>query len=304
MKTRTLSVTALCLLLLLTLILPSAALNGLTKEEEKTLMREHHQTCTDKESCLHIALYAKSFAPTVNGPVYGPYQHLTPEEIDALKETVKAMRAERGIAPKILSPCTHTTAYAFKDTDSGILSLYCPDCKLLSANWQGVSPVPVRETSAALRSICNHDFYGWDWLNDSEHIRLCTKCNFAQTGTHDPLPADCTTNSYCADCGGRGSDWEVAWGHAMEYIADEFAFGTTHSYRCGRRDNDAQLICSYVAYSESCSFQTYWDPEENGEHVLFEVCTACGNWGEYTSVPCDAIDGGSCFYCDNDGTWY
>lgn len=287
----------LCTLLLCSLTLPSDAISGLTKEEVKAMMIDHRDHCTDRESCPHVDMYYNSFGPTDNQPLH---DHLSNEEKVAIKAYVKEISTGQ-ISPT----CPHNRAVSLTNLDTETTIIYCRDCSSILGDTVAATVTTTYRTASVFASGCQHNFGDWSYFDINQHIHFCENsgCDFYEFAAHNTTPANCTTDEHCVDCGSRHSSWETAWGHSMEYIADDFLFGTTHSYRCGRRDNDAQLICDYVAYTEPCVYSQYCDPESGGTHDVYDICSLCGNWSEIQTVPCTAVNGGFCWYCTNGISW-
>ena len=193
------------------------------------------------------------------------------------------------------APHTHDNTRFF--SEAGTVWGYCLDCGASVTPPLQLSTMPMGSqvvlTSQAIRNSCMHD-YGYYTLGADDHHAICSLCGYAFVESHNITAATCTTHEHCHDCGHHEGSWEDALGHSMGYDSD-FLNGT-HTLRCMRADNDAQFMCDHIEEADvPCSWGESWvDSEYDGEHYIWQNCTACGNMNYVGSYTCTGP--GSCVY--------
>ena len=204
--------------------------------------------------------------------------------------------------------CKHEIGIFYNDTDTGVCAAYCTFCGVI----RELDEVPANAivTNALTRANCVHDYSDWMYADATTHSKMCSKCSDYQVGMHNRVAATCTTNEVCTICGDRDPSWEMAYGHDMEYVVHwdllhEYGYEDPenyyHEYRCVREDDTLRYICDYVPIIEQCDFTVrYWDPEENGTHDVYHVCSKCMiYWSEEHVVCPRAVYNGYCPKCLN-----
>lgn len=263
---------------------------GMMSERLEAFIRDHkccHRLCT------HV--------PDIDW-LHGVERERTKEEkdMDELNAAVNARLAED--EARLL--CTHENLYLFRDTDTGVVDGFCPDCgRMPEAIPTGIE---IAETNAAMRSECSHTWGNWIYYNTTQHARICTKCSQLVYAAHTIVEADCVTFKHCTVCNGRDTSWQTPYGHELDWEFDDDGWiksGYTvykHKYCCVRRDNDLEPICDYVVSVSDCDMSArYWEAAENGMHEVYYVCPACEEFKVGDSVECTAGGGRQCNMCNN-----
>lgn len=192
--------------------------------------------------------------------------------------------------------CVHTNGLYFSDTDLNQVFFHCLACGQNMAVEQPPLDTKILKTSSAIRSACQHVWGNWSAINEEMHGRSCSVCHSIVYDTHTIIPANCTENAYCADCGMMHEDWPKAYGHYMGYYYDSSQFGiaTTHEYRCLNRDeSDNDFICDYVASVQNCAyFEMFEEAALDADGVLvhdrWNWCVQCQNFQELDDTLCSA----------------
>lgn len=222
------------------------------------------------------------------------------KDMDELNAAVNARIAED--EARLL--CTHENLYLFRDTDTGVVDGFCPDCgRMPEAIPTGIK---IAETNAAMRSECSHTWGNWTYVDTTQHARICSKCSQLVYVAHTIVEADCVTFEHCTVCNGRDASWEMPYGHELDvkfdndgWIASDYTV-YKHKYRCVRTNDYFEPVCDYVVSVSDCDMSVkYWDAAENGMHEVYYVCPACRWFKVVDSEECTAGGGRQCNMCKN-----
>ncbi len=263
------------------------------RERLNAFMDRH--TCIEGAACIH--------APGMDWLKNGSTETSSLQWVNKIakdhSEYIKAEEQRRS--------CTHENCITYYDSDTKESGAICLDCGQKQKSWVAYAKHDIT-TSAELQSTCSHTYTDWVWYSTTQHVRICTKCSIYSYGTHQVVPADCTTFEHCTVCNGRDSSWDMAYGHQLAYEFDMDRFINQnvyyHSYRCTQTDNDLNPICDYVVSTEPCNFTaTYWDAAKNGEHEVYHVCPECIITKFDSPVVCNKVNGLPCSYCNRPNEW-
>lgn len=262
----------LCLTLTVTLTLSVNAVRVVTSPEEYVeIALEHSRSCHGATDCAHTDIVLK-FANNGN----------------------RSKDEDR----RILIACAHESKLFLNDLDNNRIDSVCLGCGFTIPGAVPEATTRVITTSAEIRRACQHEWSAWYPYSTTYHKKNCVLCGESRFESHNRIPATCTEDEYCADCG--AADWALRLGHMMGFAPAEQA--GMHEHRCVRGDNDHQFVCEYVESVEPCHEVPFALEEENGEHLNYYVCRQCSSISIGETTPCYALLGLPCDACIR-GAW-
>lgn len=175
----------------------------------------------------------------------------------------------------------------------------------------------VNETcKTCIQEACSHTFGNWAKVSNSQHSRICTKCDYTQTKSHNwtdgnvVKEATCLENGsqqiLCADCGAESTKTIAATG---EHIYSSFTYldESFHQQVCSGCDEQKT---SRHTLSESWEYDSiyHWtsctecggricQQEHNFANGCLEPCADCGY------VLAEGHKGNGERYCDESHHW-
>ena len=150
---------------------------------------------------------------------------------------------------KLCSKCGKKTYTGEKITDSG-----CKTC---------------------IQEACSHTFGGWTKGNDSKHSRLCSKCDYEETSSHNWETGKILTEATCVEegkqqliCKDCGAESSKAISPTGEHIYTDFSY---------LDEDEHQKVCN-LCNEQTTSNHTLSDQWQQDNLYHWTSCSDCGGF--------------------------
>ena len=187
----------------------------------------------------------------------------------------------------------------------------CTDCP--SSYYTGKN-VFVETCKQCVQENCSHTYGEWDASGNTNHTRVCTKCEKEESGKHNWKTTQVTQEATCKDAGSREQECTVCKAQRTEKIpkTDEHDFGEwefvtelTHQRICefcGFKENENHELPEDLEVEDD--EESPWGADEK-EHWL--TCTVCEedvgreehDFGDDCVAPCSV-----CAYVREEGHFF